>query len=98
MAKYGHVHEEGKVGRSNATPANLFSVDFYDLKSMSFKFSYDIFITFEKARVAYNRPVRKLNISLLFRPAGFSKNSIKLRFCLCLGQFFYRVNFENLAK
>ena len=56
MAKNGHVQEGGKVGRSKATPTKLFSVDYYDLKSMSFTFSNDIFITFE---MAYNRPVRK---------------------------------------
>ena len=38
MAKNGHVHEGGKVGRSDATLTKLFSVDFYDLKSLSFKF------------------------------------------------------------
>ena len=63
MAKNGHVHEGGKVGRSNATPTKLIS---YDLKSMSFKSSNDIFITFELSRVAFNRPVCKINISLLF--------------------------------
>ena len=47
MAKNGHVHEGGKVGRSNATPTKKFSVDSYDLKFMSFKFGNDIFITFE---------------------------------------------------
>ena len=47
MAKNGHVHEGGKVGRSNATPTKFVSVYSYDLKSMSFRFSNDIFITFE---------------------------------------------------
>ena len=47
MAKYGHVREGGKVGRSDATPTNFFSVDSNNLKSMSFKFGNDIFITFE---------------------------------------------------
>ena len=42
MAKNGHVHEFGKIGRSNATPTIFFSVDFYDLKFMSFKFCNDI--------------------------------------------------------
>jgi hypothetical protein len=46
IVKNGHVHEGGKVGRSNATPTNFFSVDSYDLKFMSFKFGNDIFITF----------------------------------------------------
>ena len=40
MAKNGHVHEGGKVGRSD--PTNFFLVDSYDLKSMSFKFGNDI--------------------------------------------------------
>ena len=52
MAKNGHVHEGGKVVRSNATPTNFFSIDSYDLKSMSFKFGNDTFITFEMPRVA----------------------------------------------
>ena len=55
MAENGHVHEGGKVGRSNATPTKNFSVDSYDLKSMSFKFGNDIFITFEMPRVSYIR-------------------------------------------
>ena len=50
-------------------PPNLFSVDCYDLKFLSFKFGNDIFIFFEIPRVAYNRPVRKINILLLFRPS-----------------------------
>ena len=53
MAKNGHVHEGGKVGRSYATPSNFFKVDSYDLKSMSFKFGNDTFITFEMPRVSY---------------------------------------------
>ena len=32
------------------TPTKLFSVESYDLKSMSFKFSNDFFITFEMPR------------------------------------------------
>ena len=56
MAKNGHVHEGGKVGRSNAI-------------SMSFKFGNDILITFEIPRVAYSRPVDKIHISLQFRPS-----------------------------
>ena len=36
MAKNGRVHEVEKVRRSSATPTKFFSVDFYDLKSMSF--------------------------------------------------------------
>ena len=58
----------GKVRRSNATPTKLFSVDSYDLKSRSFKFGNDIFITFEMPRVAYIMSIGKINISLLFRP------------------------------
>ena len=69
MAKNGHVHEGGKLGRSVATPTIFFSVDFYDLMSMSFKFGNDIFITFEMATVAYSRPVDKIYISLQFRPS-----------------------------
>ena len=46
MAKNGHVHESGKVGKGNATSTKFFSVDCYDLKSMPFKFGNDIFITF----------------------------------------------------
>ena len=57
MAKYGHVREGGKVGRSDATPTNFFSVDSNNLKSMSFKFGNDIFITFEMPGVAYSPPV-----------------------------------------
>ena len=69
MAQNGHAHEGGKVGRSDATPINFFPVDSYDMKFMSFKFDNDIFITFEMPRVAYNRPFRKNNISLLFCPS-----------------------------
>ena len=69
MAKNGRVHEGRKVRRSNATPTKFFSVDSYDLKSMSFKFGNDIFITFEMSGVAYSRPVDKIYISLQFRPS-----------------------------
>ena len=51
-----------------ATLTKHFSVDSYDLKYMSFKFSNDIFITFVMPWVAYNRPFSKINILLLFRP------------------------------
>ena len=68
MAKNGKVHEGGRVGRSSATPTKLYSVNFYDLKSMSFKFGNDIFNTFEMPRVAYIMSFWKINISLLFRP------------------------------
>ena len=57
MAKNGHIHEGGKVGRSNATLTEFVSVDFYDLKSLSFKFGNDTFITFEMPRVTHNRPL-----------------------------------------
>ena len=67
MTKNDHVHEGRKVGRSDATPTKLFSVDFYVLKSMSFKFGNDILITFEMPGVAYSRPVDKIHISLQFR-------------------------------
>ena len=58
MAKNGHVQE--KVGRSDATPTNFFLLfNSYDLKSMSFKFRNDIFITLEIPRSFYSRPVDK---------------------------------------
>ena len=69
MAKYGHVREGGKVGRSDATPTNFFSVDSNNLKSMSFKFGNDIFITFEMPGVAYSMSFDKIHISLQFRPS-----------------------------
>ena len=53
MAKNGQVHEGRKVGRSSATPIKPFSVNSYDLKSMSFKFGNDIFITFEMPRSSF---------------------------------------------
>ena len=65
----GKFHEGGKVGRSNATPTKFFSVDSFDLKSMTFKFGNDIFITFEMPGVAYSRPVDKIHISLQIRPS-----------------------------
>ena len=45
-------------------PPILFSVDSYDLKSMSFRFGNNIVITFEMPGVAYSRPVDKIHISL----------------------------------
>ena len=69
LAKNDHFHEGGKVGRSNATPIIFFSVDLYVLKSRSFKFGNNIFITFQMPRVAYIMSVGKINISLLFRPS-----------------------------
>ena len=50
MAKNGHVHEGGKVERSDAIPTNFFSVNSYDLKSTAFKFCNDIFIGLEMPR------------------------------------------------
>ena len=63
MAKNGNVHEGGKVGRNNATPTKLFSVDSYDLKSMSFKFGNDILITFEMPRSSFLMSFWKINVS-----------------------------------
>ena len=51
----GYVYEGGKVGMSSAIPTIFFSVDPYNLKSMSFKFGNDTIITFEIPNVAYNR-------------------------------------------
>ena len=70
MAKNDPFHEGGKVERSNATPFQLFSVDSYDLKSMSFKFGNDIFIIFEMPRLSLLMSVGKMNILLLFRPSA----------------------------
>ena len=70
MAKNDHFHEGGKVGRSNANPIKLFSVDYYDLKSMSFKFGNDIIFIFEMRRSPFLMSVGKMNISLLFRPSA----------------------------
>ena len=39
-----------------------------NLKTLSFKFCYDIFFDFEMPRLNYQRPIGKMNISLLFRP------------------------------
>ena len=69
IVKNGHVHEGGKIGRSDAAPTNFFSVDSYDLKSMSFKFCNDVFITFEMPGSSYSRPIDKIHISLQFRPS-----------------------------
>ena len=52
---------------SNATPTKLFSVDFYDLNTESFKFGDDIFITFEMPESSYKMPFWKIIIPLLFR-------------------------------
>ena len=63
--------EGGKVGRSNATPIKLFSVDFYDLKSMSIILGNYILITFEIPRVVahiYIMAFWKANTLLQFRP------------------------------
>jgi len=69
-AKKDHIQEGRKVGRSNATPIKLFPVDSYDLKSIYFKFGNYIFITFEMARSSYQRPIGKINISVLFCPSA----------------------------
>jgi hypothetical protein len=53
IVKNGYVHEGGKVEKSNGTPTKCFSVDSYDLKSLSFKSSNDTFITFEKPRSSF---------------------------------------------
>ena len=50
MAKNGHVHRGGKIERSNANPTKSISGNFYDLKSMSFKFCNDILIGLEMPR------------------------------------------------
>ena len=68
IVKNGHVHEGGKVGRSHVTPTKLFSVDFYDLKSKSFKFGNDIFIIFEMPKSSFLMSVGKTNILLLLCP------------------------------
>ena len=73
MAKNGHVHEGGKVGRSDATPTIFFSVDSYDLKSLLFKFGNDTFITFEMPRVSYRRPVSKMFIAI---PSNCNQRSL----------------------
>jgi hypothetical protein len=46
--------------------SRVFSVDSYDLKTMSFKFSNAIFITFEMQGSFYKRPVGKINNSVPF--------------------------------
>ena len=66
--KNGHFHNVGKVGKSNATPIKLFSVDFYDLITMPFKLGKDIISTFEMPESYYKKPLWKFNISLLFCP------------------------------
>ena len=69
MVYNGNFYEGRKVGRSNANPIKFVSVDSYDLKSRSFKFGNDTFITFEMPKIAYIMSVGKINISLLFRPS-----------------------------
>ena len=68
ILKNDHIHEGGKVGKTNVTRIKLFSVDSCDLKSMSFKFTNNIFIIFEMPRSSYKSPFSKINISLLFCP------------------------------
>ena len=65
--KIDHLYEEEKVGRSNAIPTKLFSVDSYDLNIKSLKFGNDIFITFEMPGSSYKMPFWKSIIPLLFR-------------------------------
>ena len=85
MAKNGHVHEGGKVGWSDASPTNFFSVYSDDLKIISFIFGYDIFITFEIPVVAYSRPIDKIHISLKFRPSVIKRSLV------------YDIGFKNQA-
>ena len=59
----------GKLEGVMPLPPNFFPVDSYDLKSMSFKFGNDIFITFEMPGVAYSMSFDKIHISLQFRPS-----------------------------
>ena len=69
-AKNGQVYKGGAVERISANPTKLFSVDSSDLKSMSFKFGNDIFITFEMPRVSYILKVQAQKTKfLLFRPS-----------------------------
>ena len=56
-----------QVERSKANPTKLFSVDFYDLNTRSFKFGNDIFTTFEMPGSSYKMPFWKIIIPLLFR-------------------------------
>ena len=67
-------------------PPNFFSVNSYDLKSMSFKFGNDIFITFEMPRVSYIRfKPRKAQIPSI--PSICNQRSLSCRFlnltCRC---------------
>ena len=41
-------------------PPNVFSVNSFDLKLMSFKFGNDIFVTFEMPRAAYTMILQKI--------------------------------------
>ena len=69
MAKNGQAHEGGKVGGIAPLPPKFFSVDSYDLKSMSLKFGNDIFITFEMpSHHCYYDILEKIILSL-FRPS-----------------------------
>ena len=51
-------------------PPNFFSVDSYDLKSMSFKFGNAIFIAFKNAKVILPNVRWQIYILLLFRPSA----------------------------
>ena len=92
MAKNGQVHEGRKVGRSSATPTKLFSVDFYNLKSMSFTFCNDIFITFEITSVYYPRSFPCLHhlqiASALYWPAFISRKTQFLTFSFSFSKNF----------
>ena len=88
MAKTDPFREGGKVERSNATPFKLFSVDSYDLKSISFKSSNNVFMIFEMSRSSFLMSVSKMNISCLFRPSASEVLEIVQHFYNRL-QFFY---------
>ena len=66
-----------------ATLTKHFSVDSYDLKYMSFKFSNDIFIAFEMARSILHYDILENYISLLFCPSVSSKKGVRFfsNFC-----------------
>ena len=48
-----YVNEGEKVGRSNVTPTKFFSVDFFDVPSLSFKFVNDTFIAIELSEYVF---------------------------------------------
>ena len=74
-AKKYHFHVDQKVGGSNAIPIKLFSVDYYEPKTLSFKFGSAIFITFEMPRYPTRGPFGKstffcYSVNLLQRSLG----------------------------